>query len=164
LAQARQQGGLMADEPRVSFASLGYLSDVQQTRRAPQKGRPAMLEREDKRKAKTANGDTFRAAVWKRDQGKCRATGVQLVKSGTTDAKKLGEVDHSIPRSLAPERVYDVGNGLLLQKFLNRLRKVVCRNAPEHKYFDYTGPDDRSLPQTFTWRDDDGTVTKTRIG
>lgn len=133
-------------------------------RRAPQKGRPAVLQREDKRKSKETLGEEFRAAVWKRDQGKCRATGAKLSKSGTTDAKKLGEVDHAYLRSLEPSRIYDVENGILLQKFLNRLRKASCKNAPEFKYFDYTGPEDRGQPQTFIWRDDDGKVTKERIG
>ena len=124
---------------------------------------PAVVAREEKRKAKKANGDTFRAAVWARDQGKCRATGVPLTKGGT-DPHTVGEVDHSVPRSLAPERIYDVNNGVLISKFLNRLRKVACPEAPEHRMFDYTGPDDRSLPQKFVWRDRTGKVTKERIG
>jgi hypothetical protein len=86
------------------------------------------------------------------------------VKSGTIDGMKLGEVDHSIPRSLAPERIYDVSNGLLIEKDLNRLRKVACPEAPEHRMFNYTGPDDRGEPQTFLWRDKTGRITKTKVG
>lgn len=148
------------------FDNLQTMAEVNAVRRATPKHEltPAIISREEKRKAKKQNGDTLRAEVWKRDQGRCRATGVQLVKSGTTDPHLLGEVDHSIPRSLAPELIYEPTNALLLSKFLNRMRKVACPEAPEHRMFDYAGPADRSLPQTFTWRDKTGAITKQRIG
>lgn len=133
-------------------------------RKACAKPLPRQLVKEQKAQDKADKGDAFRKAVWKRDEGKCRATGVPLVKSGTTDWEKLGEVDHAYPRSTAPELIYVVGNGLLLQKRLNRLRKVACPKAPEFRMFSYTGPDDRSQPQTFIWRDEDGKETKRRIG
>ena len=125
---------------------------------------PRVVTKEKDDKTKAEKGKTFRDAIWGRDKGCCRATGDPLLRSGTTDAKKLGEVDHAYPRSLAPERIYDVANGLLLSKYLNRLRKAVCPKAPEHRLFDYAGPEDRGKPQTFIWRDDTGKVTKTRIG
>ncbi len=142
------------------------LAEIQATRRATPKHQivPNVITKEARRQAKKQNADTFRKAVWARDKGICRATGVKLAKSGTTDPHTLGEVDHSIPRSLAPDRIYDVTNGLLISKFLNRLRKVVCAEAPEHLMFDYSGPDDRGLPQTFTWRDRTGRITKQRVG
>lgn len=145
---------------------LPTLAERSQERYATPKAQitPNVVTREEKRKAKKADAESFRAAVWARDKGQCRATGVLLVKSGTTDPHKLGEVDHSIPRSLAPERIYDVSNGLLLSKYLNRLRKAVCPEAPEFKLFDYSGPEDRSQPQTFIWRDRTGQITKQRIG
>ncbi|HEX8030318.1 MAG TPA: hypothetical protein VF491_17710 [Vicinamibacterales bacterium] len=124
---------------------------------------PDVLAKEERRKSKKQNAETFRAAVWARDHGRCRATGVTLSKAGT-DPHSVGEVDHSIPRSLAPERIYDVTNGVLLSRFLNRLRKVACAEAPEHRMFDYSGPDDRSQPQKFTWRDRTGKVVKEHIG
>ena len=153
-------------EPEEDEAmDLPTLAEMQAHRRAPQKGVPHQIVKEEKKAAKAQNEDTFRKAVWKRDEGKCRATGKPLAKSGTTDWDKLGEVDHSVPRSLAPERIFDVSNGLLLSKRLNRLRKAVCVEQPEYRVFDYTGPDDRSLPQHFTWRDPrTGKITKQRIG
>lgn len=144
--------------------SLGTLVDAQRERRAAPKGKPHQIVKQEKAQAKEDKAEKFRAAIWKRDEGRCRATGVSLVKSGTVDATRLGEVDHSIPRSLAPDRIYDTSNGLLLQKFLNRLRKAACLHAPEHRYFNYSGPDNRALQQTFVWRDDDGKITKTRKG
>ncbi len=127
-------------------------------------GLPRPLEKKARQQSKDAQAKAFRAEVWARDQGRCRATGKPLLRSGTTDWSKLGEVDHSILRSLAPDRIYDTSNGLLLTKELNRLRKVICARAPEFKRFDYSGPDNRALPQVFVWRDDDGTITKTRKG
>lgn len=126
-----------------------------------QKGLPTPLAKKEKKKSKDEQAKAFRDEVWARDGGKSRATGKPLVRSGTTDWALLGEVDHSIPRSLAPERIYDTSNGLLLSKEENRLRKVACPKAPEHRMFDYTGPDNRALPQTFVWRDKDGKVIRT---
>lgn len=146
--------------------SLPTMADVNAERRATPKHQmtPNVITKEEKRKVKKANEDTFRAAVWARDKGICRATGDPLVKGGTTDPHRLGEVDHTLMKSTNPDRVYDVSNGVLMQKFLNRLRKVSCPEAPEHKYFDYSGPEDRGEQQTFVWRDRAGNITKTRIG
>ncbi len=125
---------------------------------------PHQLAKADRDKAKADKGETFRRQVWTRDKHHCRATGAPLVRSGTTDWKKLGEVDHALLRSTNPDRIYDVSNGILLQKALNRLRKVSCPEAPEFKMFDYTGPEDRGELQTFTWRDKTGKVTNVRVG
>lgn len=125
---------------------------------------PRVVAKEEKKKSRDEQGKAFRDSVWMRDESRCRATGDPLVRQGTTDSKRLGEVDHAIPRSLAPERIFDVANGLLLSKYLNRLRKVVCPEAPEHRMFDYSGPDDRGKPQTFIWRDKAGKVTRRTKG
>lgn len=146
------------------FPNLPTLADERVKPNAPQKGVPAPIAKERKQKSKADQGKTFRDEVWARDGGKCRATGTPLLRSGTVDDTKLGEVDHSYLRSLAPERIYDTSNGLLLQKRLNRLRKARCVHAPEHHYFDYTGPENRALTQRFVWRDDDGKVTKETRG
>jgi 5-methylcytosine-specific restriction endonuclease McrA len=152
------------DAPPRAIKDLPTLAECRVKPCAPPKGVPRQIAKERKQKSKDDQGKAFRDEVWARDQGRCRATGATLVRSGTVDDQKLGEVDHSIPRSLAPERLYDTSNGLLLQKRLNRLRKAACIHAPEHKYFDYTGPDNRALPQHFVWRDDEGKVVKERIG
>jgi hypothetical protein len=132
---------------------------------APQpKGLPRMLAKEERQADRDAKADAFRKAIWKRDKGRSRATGQKLVKSGTTDWHELGEVDHVIDRSLAPERLYDLGNGILLSKRENRLKKTPCPRAPEFRMFEVEGPDNRGLPQIFRWRDKDGKVTKETVG
>jgi len=155
----------MSDTPNLD--ALMTAAEVDAMRRGKslaKTGLPTVLAKKARKKSKEQQAKDFRDEVWARDKGKSRATGRKLVKSGTTDWAKLGEVDHSIPRSLAPERIYDVSNGILLSKEENRLRKVACVNAPEFKLFDYSGPDDRSLPQIFIWRDKDGKETKRRMG
>lgn len=147
-----------------AFDDLETLADAQRTPRAEQKGIPAMLVKKEKQASKDAQADAFRAAVWQLDKYRSRATGRPLVRSGTTDWDKLGEVDHAIPRSLAPELLYDVSNGILLSKTENRLRKVACPRAPEFRMFSYTGPENRREPQHFVWRDADGRITKERMG
>lgn len=154
----------------ISSLNIGVLNGGEdQKRRAVAKSAitPAIITKDEKRKAKKKDGDTLRAEIWKLDEGRCRATGVTLSRSGT-DPHTVGEVDHSIPRSLAPELVYEPSNALLLSKYLNRLRKVACPEAPEHRMFDYQpvtpGDFDRRKPQLFTWRDKAGHITKERIG
>lgn len=144
--------------------NLPTLDEMHATPRAQQKGLPPVLEKKARQKDKDARAKQFRNEIWARDGGTSRATGKPLVRSGTTDWARLGEVDHSIPRSLAPERIYDTSNGLLLSKEENRLRKVVCPRAPEFAMFDYSGPDTRALPQDFVWRNTDGQVTKRTKG
>ncbi len=129
-----------------------------------QKPIPHLLAKEEKAAAKKLNADTFRDAIWKRDGGRSRATGKLLAKSGTLSWDELGEVDHVIDRSLAPERIYDVGNGILLSKRENRLKKTPCPLAPEYRMFQVEGPDDRSLPQLFRWRAKDGRITRETVG
>jgi hypothetical protein len=137
---------------------------MQATPRAPAKGLPAMLEKKARERSKEALDEAFRNAVWKRDKGRSRATGRVVLHSGTMDWDQLGEVDHVINRSTEPERIYDVTNGILLSKTENRLKKIACPRAPECHYFEISGPDDRGEPQTFTWRDSDGHITKTTVG
>lgn len=140
------------------------LAQMQASPRATPKGIPHQIAKKERKLSREEQARVFRDAVWARDKGKSRATGKKLTKSGTTDWDHLGEVDHAVPRSLAPERLYDVSNGLLLSKAENRLRKVACPEAPEYRMFDYSGPDDRSLPQIFIWRDKTGKVLRRKEG
>lgn len=133
--------------------------------------KPHDIAKAERKKAKGDQGEAFRDAVWKLDKGRCRATGVELRRQHPRarrpveqDLRAIGEVDHSLPRSTNPDRIYDVSNGLLLQAWLNRLRKMACPRAPEFKKFDYTGPEDRRQTQRFIWRDDDGNITREEIG
>lgn len=153
-----------------AFDELRTMAEINARPRAcPKTGLPVALARKERKKSREQLAKDFRDDVWTRDKGRSRATGKKLVRGderqrGITDWSKLGEVDHAYPRSTAPDRIYDVENGILLSKEENRLRKVVCAQAPEFKRFDYSGPEDRGLPQTFVWRNADGTITKTRIG
>lgn len=127
------------------------------------KGLPTPLKKEEKRLSKIAQGVAFRKAVWKRDEHKSRATGKPLIRSGT-DYHKAGEVHHVIPRSLAPERLYDVSNGILLSMHEHQLAEAVCPGDPQFRLLDINGDDDRGQPQRFIWRDADGKIAKERIG
>lgn len=124
---------------------------------------PAPLVKEEKRKAKKANEKTFREGVWERDKHRSRASRKPLARSGT-DFHKVGEVHHVVPRSLAPERVYDVTNGLLLSKHEHALAEASCPDDPAHRLLDIEGPDDRGEFQTFVWRDVNGKELKRRQG
>lgn len=124
---------------------------------------PHQITKEKKAKQKKLDDKAFRDLIWKLDGGKSRATGMPLTKSGL-DWKTIGEVDHAMPRSTSPELIYEPSNGVLLSKWENRMRKVACHRAPEFKYFDYTGPSNRRLPQHFIWRDDDGQIIKETRG
>lgn len=128
-----------------------------------QKGLPHPLVKEEKRKAKKLSEAEFRKGVWARDKHRSRASRKPLGRSGT-DFHQVGEVHHVIPRSLAPERVYDVANGLLLSKHEHALAETNCPNDPVHRLLDIEGPDDRSQPQTFIWRDSQGAELRRRIG
>lgn len=130
----------------------------------PKAGLPGPLAKKAKAKDKADKDDAFRAAIWKRDGGKSMATGKPLVKSGTMSWQELGEIDHAINRSTAPDRVYDLSNGLLLSKEENRLKKVRCPKAVEFFMFEIHGPDDRAKVQTFIWRDVEGKEIRRSVG
>lgn len=149
------------DELRAEiFGRLPTMADENAKPHAPAKGLPPVLEKKERKKAKQDKDDAFREDIWKLDKGRSRATGKKLVRSGTMEWDELGEVDHVINRSTAPDRVYDRSNGILLSKTENRLKKTACPLAPEFYMFSVEGPDDRRLPQIFTWRDKHGKVTK----
>lgn len=131
--------------------------------KALSKGEPRIIANENKDKAKKQNGVSFRAAVWSADEGKSRASGTPLSKSGT-DAKRVGDVHHVLSRSTNPDRVYDVSNGLLLSRFEHALAEANCPNDPAHHLLDIVGPENRRKPQRFIWRDKNGKILKERIG
>ncbi len=144
------------------LAGLGFLN--QQTQRcAPQKGIPTPIAKVERKAAKKASEATFRKGVWERDKSRSRASGNPLARSGS-DYQKVGEVHHVLKRSTAPERVYDVANGILLSKHEHQLAETACPGDQAHCLLDITGPDDRGELQTFTFRDAHGAVLKTRIG
>lgn len=146
------------------FAHLQTLDQIQRTReRAQPKGIPTPIAKVARRKSKKEQADAFRKAVWLRDRNRSRASSKPLAKSGT-DFERVGEVHHVIPRSLAPERVYDVANGLLLSRLEHHLAETTCPGDPAHCLLDIIGPDDRGEKQTFIWRGADGQETRRRSG
>ncbi len=124
---------------------------------------PAPLVKEAKKKAKEASAADFRKGVWERDKRRSRASNKPLSPSGS-DFHRVGEVHHVVPRSLAPEQIYDVTNGLLLSKHEHALAEAICPNDPAHRLLDIEGPDDRGQEQTFIWRDAQGVELRRRVG
>lgn len=135
------------------LGQVRHAREIVRTATQKHKIEPRVLVKEAKAKTKKQNAESFRAAIWTRDGGKCRATKKRLEKASMDD-RIAGEVDHVIQRSLSPERIYDVQNGILISRFLNRLKKA--------GRFRITGPDDRGLPQLFEWLNADGSVLKWR--
>ena len=157
--------------------NLPTKADLDAQRRATPKHaiKPRQIARAEKRQSKADKAKAFRDGVWLRDGGKCRATGKKLeraVRLGATteaDLKRLGDVDHSYPRSTHPEHIYNEQFGILLQAWLNYQRKVACVEQPEYRVFDYEPvdptDDDRGKPQRFIWRHPKtGVIIKERIG
>jgi hypothetical protein len=141
---------------------LPYLNGIGQ--RSAAKGQPHVLAKEAKRKTKAQQHKAFRDAVWERDGGKSRASGKPLVKSGTTDWKKLGEVHHVKARSTDPAMIFYPGNGILLSKDEHALAETWCPKIAGHRLLEIEGPEDRSRPQLFIWRDIYGKQLKKRMG
>jgi hypothetical protein len=147
------------------FDYLPSLNALQSERRAVPKHAitPAVITKVERKKAKKANEETFRKAVWERDRHRCRATGKPLARSGS-DYEKVGEVHHCLKRSTAPELIYEPTNGILLSKFMHRLAETECPGDPSHCLLDIVGPDDRGEKQVFIFRDKDGKELRRRIG
>jgi hypothetical protein len=150
----------------VDLSKLGipWAGDVNAKPHAPSKGLPPVLAKKERQQAKKDKDEAFRDAIWKLDAGCSRATKTPLVRGGTMDWNRLGEVDHVINRSTAPELIYDASNGILLSKTENRLKKTPCPGAPEFYMFSVAGPNNRRLEQTFTWRDKNGKVVRRTKG
>lgn len=149
----------------TKFPRLPTMADVNARPHATPKHAmsPAVLTKETKRKTKLEREKAFRDGVWLRDEGRSRASKTPLARSGT-DYHKVGEVHHVLPRSLSPELVYCVANGLLLSKFEHTLAETACPNDPAHRLLDIVGPADRSKPQTFIFRDKQGVELRRRTG
>jgi hypothetical protein len=146
-----------------AFSELGFMVGTKTTATPKHRIEKTVITKDAKRKAKQVKHEDFRKAVWIRDEGKSRASGKRLAKSGT-DPKAVGEVHHVIARSLAPEKIFDPSNGILISRFEHALAETACPNDPAHHYLDIEGPDDRGLPQLFIWRDRDGKETKRKTG
>lgn len=151
------------DLSSLNIPTMAEIAAERERERKPiAKGLPRPLAKEEKRKAKEVSAADFRKGVWDRDERLSRASRKPLARSGT-DVHKVGEVHHVVPRSLSPERIYDVTNGILLSKHEHALAEAICPNDPAHRLLDIIGPDDRGKPQTFIWRDAQGKELKRRI-
>ncbi len=147
----------------MSFKHLPTLAEMQQQRRAKPKGLPSMLVKQEKKATKEERAKAFRDACWLRDKGKSRATGRKLSRSAI-NWEQRGEIHHRLKRSTHPEDIYTVSNGILISKTEHALAETRCPNAIEFFMLDITGPDDLGELQTFTFRDIQGVIIKTRIG
>jgi hypothetical protein len=125
---------------------------------------PHVLVQAEKVKTKAQQEKAFRDAVWTRDASKSRASGRPLVRSGTTQINRLGEVHHVLKRSTHPEDRLNPANGILLSKQEHALAETACPNAPDTCLLDIQGAADLAQPQTFIWRDVNGEELRRRTG
>ena len=74
---------------------------------------PRLTDRMAAKREKDEQARRFRSAVWSRDKGRCRVCRRVVRRTLGLDPLR-GEVHHVVPRSIAPERRYDVENGILV--------------------------------------------------
>lgn len=77
---------------------------------------PRLTDRLAAKRVKDEQARVFRQAVWSRDLGRCRVCGRVVKRTLGLDPLR-GEVHHIQPRSVAPERQYEVENGILVCLF-----------------------------------------------
>lgn len=99
-----------------------------------------------------------RAAVWKRDQGRSRASGAVVVKGHEQETQR-GEVAHLEKRSTSPAKKWDPANCVLLTAEEHRLSDP--RTAGGKVLLEIRGKNARKV-LIFTRRNPDGTVAWTR--
>lgn len=101
----------MSDIAPVKIADLPTLAD--RPRPNLQKGPTRVEAKAAKDKGADKAAEEFRAAVWKRDGGKCRCCGRTVVKSLELRPDR-GEVHHVSPRSKEKALLTDPRNGILV--------------------------------------------------
>lgn len=79
----------------------------------PKPSATRLIEKDTARKLDEKHLATFRAAVWKRDEGKCRLCARKVKRTLALDPLR-GEVHHLRGRRVAPEDRYTVSRALLL--------------------------------------------------
>lgn len=77
------------------------------------KGRPQALEREDRKRARDQQAAELREAIRTRDSNRCRVCR-RLVYVGAVRGCDRAEIHHIVARSLAPDRVMDETNLILV--------------------------------------------------
>jgi hypothetical protein len=151
------------------IASLPTVAEMAQMRRAiPKTPRPGAVrparQRVDTpapaRRPETAKAEQrCRATVWRRDQGRSRASGVVVIK-GHADELQRGEVAHIKSRSGSPAKKWDSSNCVLLTAEEHRLSDP--RSAPGGKVLLRIRGGNARKVLTFTRLHPDGHVLWTR--
>ncbi len=80
------------------------------------KPKPRLLVREEQKRRRDRQAVNLRAAIRKRDSNRCRVCG-RLVHVGAVRGCERAEIHHIQPRSIAPERVLDPENLILVDGF-----------------------------------------------
>ena len=94
---------------------------------APQpKPRPRILDRVAYKLERDRRAAAFKAAVWKRDESRCRACG-KRVRRTLELVPDQGQVHHRRGRNVAPEDRYNVDRALLLCATCHKDPKVIAR-------------------------------------
>ena len=145
----------------MSLSDLPTLAEMAGERRAPAKGLPPVLERKARKKLQSKIEEEFREGVRKRDHMRSRASGKPLKRS-SPDADVLADVHHVLKRSTNPDGEWEIARGILLSRTEHVMAETRCPNAPDHFLLEITGDDDLGKPQTFVWRDVQGTVIRTK--
>jgi len=147
----------------MSLRDLPTLGELQARPRATPKPMPHLVTKKSKQATQKRTEAAFRAAVWKRDEGKSRASGRKLSRSAM-DWDTRGEVHHVLKRSTNPEGKWLPARGILLSKTEHKLAETRCPQAPEHHMLEILGGGDLGQLQAFVWRDVNGVELKRRIG
>ena len=111
---ARAACARSAESLVTRFPQLPTLAAVQAARvgKAIAKGKTRLEAQVSADRTDALAERAFRAAVWKRDQGKCRVCGCRVVRTLTVTPKR-GDVHHIAPRAVRAVR-FDPRNGLLV--------------------------------------------------
>lgn len=134
-------------------------ADRRRTFRSFWKGTPPVVAQRQKRATNKAADEAFRKAVWVRDGGLSRASGVPVV-HGHVDNRKRGEVAHLTARSTNPGEKRDPRRGVLLTAEEHALSDA--RTAPGGKALLEVKGKDGSKRLRFVRRDERGRVLWSR--
>ncbi len=92
--------------------TLPTLAELQRTPRATPKGQTKLEAKIEAMREEARAGIAFRAAVWKRDDHKCRICHRKVIRSISLRPER-GEVHHVKGRNVTPEDRYNVNAAIL---------------------------------------------------
>jgi 5-methylcytosine-specific restriction endonuclease McrA len=90
------------------------------------KPRRRLVDRVKEKRARDVKAEAFRKAVWKRDEGKCRHCGREVIHTLEL-VPNAGHVHHRRGRNVAPEDKYNVARALLLCGICHGDTDVIAR-------------------------------------